>query len=107
MNALKSVLATISIGVATSVAWPALALDGAELYEVKTCVACHGKDARTPLLPMYPKLAGQSPDYAYNQMVDIKNGTRNNGMTAAMKGIMHLVNEEEMRAIADWLATLQ
>jgi cytochrome c len=107
MNALKSVLTSISIAAATSVALPALALDGAELYVTKTCVACHGKDANTPILPVYPKLAGQSPDYAYNQMVDIKSGVRNNGMTAAMRGVMHLVNEEEMRAIADWLATLE
>jgi len=107
MNALKSVLTSISIAAATSAALPALALDGAELYVTKTCVACHGKDANTPILPVYPKLAGQSPDYAYNQMVDIKSGVRNNGMTAAMRGVMHLVDEEEMRAIADWLATLE
>jgi cytochrome c len=107
MNALKSVLTSILIAAATSAALPALALDGAELYVTKTCVACHGKDANTPILPVYPKLAGQSPDYAYNQMVDIKSGVRNNGMTAAMRGVMHLVNEEEMRAIADWLATLE
>ncbi|MFB1489193.1 MULTISPECIES: cytochrome c [unclassified Thiocapsa] len=106
MNALKFVLMSTSIAAATAAALPALALDGAELYVAKTCVACHGKDAQTPLLPVYPKLAGQSPDYAYNQMVDIKNGTRSNGMTAAMRGIMHLVNEDEMRAIADWLSTL-
>ncbi|UHD18301.1 c-type cytochrome [Thiocapsa bogorovii] len=104
MNALKSVL--ISIAAAITASLPVLAMDGAELYVTKTCVACHGKDAKTPLLPIYPKLAGQSPDYAYNQMVDIKSGARSNGMTAAMRGVMHLVNEEEMRAIANWLATL-
>lgn len=82
-------------------------LDGANLYVTKTCVACHGKDANTPLLPIYPKLAGQSADYAYNQMNDIKTGARNNGQTAAMKGVMHLVDEAEMRAIANWLSTLQ
>jgi cytochrome c len=82
-------------------------LDGAKLYVTKTCVACHGKDAKTPLLPIYPKLAGQSADYAYNQMQDIKSGARNNGQTAAMKGVMHLVNDEEIRAIANWLSTLQ
>ncbi|MGE5155019.1 MAG: c-type cytochrome [Bdellovibrio bacteriovorus] len=82
-------------------------LDGAKLYVTKTCVACHGKDAKTPLLPIYPRLAGQSADYAYNQMNDIKSGARSNGQTAAMKGVMHLVNEQEMRAIANWLSTLQ
>lgn len=86
---------------------PAAALDGAELYKKKTCIACHGKGAVAPILPTYPKLAGQNADYAFNQMKDIKSGARNNGQTAAMKGIMHLVKEEEMRAIADWLQTLK
>ena len=79
--------------------------DGADLYKTKTCWSCHGKDAKTPIMPIYPKLAGQNADYLFNQMKDIKSGARNNGQTAAMKGVMGLVNEEEMRAIADWLAT--
>lgn len=82
-------------------------LDGAKLYMTKTCFSCHGKDAQTPILPIYPKIAGQNPEYAYNQMQDIKSGARSNGQTAAMKGVMHLVSDEEMRAIADWLGTLQ
>jgi len=93
----------LAVGFSTS----AFALDGAELYVKKTCVACHGKDAKTPILPTYPKLAGQNPDYAFNQMKDIASGARNNGQTAAMKGVMHLVSDEELRAIADWLGTLQ
>jgi len=88
-------------------AGPAAALDGAELYKTKTCVACHGKDANTPLMPEYPKLAGQNAEYAFNQMKDIKTGARTNGQTAAMKGVMHLVSDEELKAIADWLAGLQ
>lgn len=91
---------------ALALAAPAQALDGAALFKAKTCTACHGKDAKTPLMPMYPKLAGQNADYAFNQMKDIASGARNNGQAAAMKGVMHLVSEEEMRAIADWLTTL-
>ena len=79
----------------------------AELYQQRTCVACHGKDAKTPLLPEYPKLAGQNAAYLQRQMLDIKNGARANGNTAAMKGIMHLVNEQEIEALAQWLATLK
>ena len=82
-----------------------LAADGATLYKGKTCWACHGKDANTPIMPVYPKLAGQNADYAYNQMKDIKSGARSNGQTAAMKGVMGMVNDEEMRIIADWLST--
>lgn len=84
----------------------AVAADGAELFKTKTCWSCHGKDANTPIMPTYPRIAGQNADYAFNQMKDIKSGARNNGQTAAMKGVMGLVSEEEMRAIADWLSTL-
>lgn len=82
-------------------------LDGAKLFVERTCVACHGKDAKTPILPEYPRLAGQSPVYALHQMQDIKSGARANGNTAAMKGVMHLVTDDEMKAIADWLGTLK
>jgi cytochrome c len=85
----------------------ALALDGATLYKTKTCIACHGAEAKAPVLPSYPKLAGQNAAYALQQMKDIKSGARSNGQTAAMKPVMHLVTEEEMAAIADWLATLK
>lgn len=81
--------------------------DGAALFQSKTCWSCHGKDAKTPILPIYPKLSGQSADYAYNQMKDIKSGARANGQSAAMKGVMGLVNDAEIREIADWLATLK
>ena len=40
-------------------------------------------------------------------MKDIQSGARNNGQTVAMKAIMHLVSDEELRAIANWLATLK
>ncbi len=80
---------------------------GAKLFVEKTCVACHGKDAKTPLLPDYPKLAGQNKDYLYRQMLDIKSGARANGNAAAMKGVMPIVNEEELKVIAEWLSTLK
>ncbi len=98
---LSTTVAICSLGLSGTAA----AADGAELFKTKTCWSCHGKDANTPIMPMYPRLAGQSAEYAYNQMKDIKSGTRNNGQTAAMKGVMGLVSDDEMRAIAEWLAT--
>ena len=107
MKTLKALkIVTASVVISLSLGTAAIAADGAELFKTKTCWSCHGKDAKTPLLPIYPKLAGQNADYAFNQMKDIKSGKRANGMSAAMLGVMGMVNEEEMRAIADWLATL-
>ena len=96
------------IATALAISPAAFALDGAKLFQEKTCWSCHGKDAKTPLKNMpYPKLAGQNPAYALQQMKDIKSGARNNGQTAAMKGVMGIVNDDEMKAIADYLGTLK
>jgi cytochrome c len=100
---------TISLAAVLSVAsfsGAVMAADGEALYKTKTCVACHGKDAKTPIMPTYPKIAGQSKEYALQQMKDIKSGARNNGMTAAMKGVMHLVTDEEMAALAEYVSGL-
>ncbi|PWB55870.1 MAG: cytochrome C [Nitrosomonadales bacterium] len=86
---------------------PVFALDGAALFKEKTCTACHGKDAKTPLMPNYPRLAGQNAAYAEQQMKDIKSGARNNGQTAAMKGVMHLVSDEEIKALSEYLSKLK
>lgn len=83
------------------------ALSGEALYREKTCIACHGADARSPILPDYPKLAGQNAPYLLRQAQDIKSGARSNGNTIAMKGVMHLVNDDELKAISDWLASLE
>lgn len=100
----KAILAAAIIGSLCS--GNVVALDGAALYKTKTCTACHGKDAKTPIMAAYPKLAGQNAAYAIQQMKDIKSGARNNGMTAAMKGIMHLVSDEEIQALGEWLESL-
>jgi len=89
-------------GVATDAT---LADQGAKLYNDKTCVACHGKDAQTPIMPIYPKLAGQNPDYVIAQMKDIKSGARHNGLTVVMKGVMQMISDEEIEAIAQWLVS--
>lgn len=99
---LAAVLAGLTFGTGN-----ALALDGAKLYQEKTCWSCHGKDAKKPLMPNYPKLAGQNAAYAEQQMKDIKSGARNNGQTAAMKGVMGLVNDDEIKAIAEYLSKLK
>ena len=93
---------------AALVAAPAIAApDGAALYKDKTCNACHGPTGNKPLMPNYPKVAGQNAAYMEQQMKDIKSGARNNGQTAAMKGVMHLVNDAEIKILADYLSKLK
>lgn len=101
-------LAKILIATALSAACSGLAFaDGAALYAEKTCTACHGKDAKTPLMPDYPKIAGQNAKYIEKQMIDIKSGARANGNSAAMKGVMVLVSADEIKQLADYLSKLK
>lgn len=81
--------------------------DGAKLYADKTCNACHGPAGNKPLMPDYPKIAGQNAKYIEKQMQDIKSGARANGNSAAMKGVMHLVNDEEIKALSEYIAKLK
>ena len=81
--------------------------DGETLFNQRTCFTCHGKDGKTPILPFYPLIAGQNAEYVLQQMKDIKSGARANGNTASMRGVMHLVNEEEMKVLAEYISTLE
>ena len=85
----------------------ALAGDGAKLFAEKTCTACHGKLGNKPLMPDYPKIAGQNVAYIVKQMTDIKSGARANGNSAAMNGVMVLVSEEEIKDIALYVSKLK
>ena len=86
---------------------PAIGADGATLYQEKTCWSCHGKDGKKPILPDYPKIAGQNVKYVERQMLDIKSGARANGNAAAMKGVMELVTESDIKAIAEYVSKLK
>lgn len=98
--------ALLAAGLVVMMSSTAFAADGKALYTAKGCMACHGADAKTPIMPLYPKIAGQSKEYVAQQMKDIKSGARNNGQTAAMKGIMASVSEDEITALAEYLSGL-
>ena len=85
----------------------AIAADGAALYVSKGCTACHGADAKSAIMPTYPNLAGQSAAYMLAQMKDFKSGARNNGQSAVMKGIVATITDEELDALAKYIAGLK
>ena len=80
--------------------------DGAALYTAKGCAACHGADAKSPIMPQYPKIAGQSKEYLTQQMADIKSGSRSNGQSVVMKGIMAGVSDDEIAEMATYISGL-
>lgn len=85
---------------------------GKQLYLTRTCIACHGKDG-AKAIQTYPHLAGLDQAYLYAQMKDIADGKRVSGpdargypRTQAMKDVMGVVTDDELKTIAAWLAQL-
>lgn len=83
----------------------AAAQDGQTLFAQKACITCHGESGKTPIMPLYPKLAGQNKEYLIQQMKDIKSGARTNGQAAVMAPIVANLSDEEIKAIAEYLST--
>ncbi len=92
--------------VAKIVGTPKMAEEGKAAFADNSCNACHGDDAKTPIMPEYPRVAGQSPEYLVKQILDFKSGARSNDAFSAMKDAVTPISEDDARAIAYWLSTL-
>jgi cytochrome c len=79
--------------------------EGADLYEAKICHTCHGEDGTHPVTEDYPVIAGQPVKYLVQQMKDIRDGRRTNGLSEAMRASVSNTTDDELRVIAEWLAS--
>ena len=82
------------------------AADGKKLYNENACATCHGPTGNEPILPTYPKIAGQNREYMIRQMNDIKSGARDNGASAAMRVLVANLGDDDIVAIAEYLSKL-
>jgi len=60
------------------------------------CIACHGPMGNS-IVPIWPKLAGQHPQYIYKQLMDFKAGRRQNAQMSPMAAPL---SEQEVRDMA-------
>jgi cytochrome c553 len=79
---MKNWLITLTVATAF-VCGPAQAAGDAKAGEAKSaaCVACHGPMGNS-VVPMWPKTAGQHPEYIAKQLADFKAGNRKNEQMA-------------------------
>lgn len=69
-----------------------LELEQAKKIVTNLCIACHGIDGNSPL-PVNPNLSGQHAGYITKQLMQFKNGERDN---AVMKGMVANLTEQDM-----------
>jgi len=69
--------------------------------KVATCAACHGSDGNSTN-PEWPTIAGQHPEYIYEQLKMIKDGSRN---IALMVGQLNNKNDKDLKDMAAYFAS--
>ena len=67
------------------------------------CATCHGADGNTPIMPEYPKLAGQPDDYLEKALRDYKSGKRKNPLMAPMAANL---SKEDIKDLAAYFSSL-
>ena len=79
--------------------------DGALLYKQFQCHICHGEGGSQPAEEGYPIVARQNKSYIIRQLIDIRDGVRDNGQTRLMRPLMASMTDAEAAAIAEYLGT--
>ena len=82
---------------------------GQALVEKANCASCHGAGLNAPILPAYPKLAGQYADYVYYALKAYKvgNGNAQFGRNNAVMGSqVQNFTDADLQDIAAYVASL-
>ena len=82
---------------------------GQALVEKANCASCHGAGLNAPILPVYPKLAGQHADYVYYALKAYKVGNSNAQFgrnNAVMGSQVQNFSDADMQDIAAYVASL-
>jgi len=87
---------------------------GREIYKggnlqtgLPACQACHGPRGAGTAGIGYPQLGGQYTDYTLAQLKAFKNGTRTTDDKSIMRNIVAQMSDEDMVAVANYIASLK
>lgn len=87
----------LSLSLLLAFALPAAA-ETAVPAKAAQCAACHGEGGAKPILPEYPVLAGQYPNYLAHTLREYKDGRRKNGIMAAQAALLTDAEIKELSA---------
>ncbi len=80
--------------------------DGVPYQHVDSCASCHGVDA-AGLHQLFPRLAGQHPDYLAAQLRDFRSGRRTTDPESMMRRVARSLSDLQIDAVAAYLGNLR
>ncbi len=79
---------------------------GDAVHGTPACAGCHGPTG-AGIPAQYPRIAGQFPEYVALQLNNFKTGTRANDPNGMMRAIASRMSEDQIRAVAQYVAGLR
>jgi cytochrome c553 len=85
---------------------------GKAVYARVNCASCHGADAKTPVDPSYPKLAGQYANYLAHALRSYQRGQANEAPSAnirqnpIMGAFASQLSDQDIENVTAYLASL-
>jgi cytochrome c553 len=73
------------------------------VQRVQACTICHGKEGRATSDGYFPRIAGKPAGYLFNQLVQFRDGRRQN---ATMTHLVDHLTDDYLREIAGYFAAL-
>ena len=71
---------------------------------MQACISCHGKEGKTINKEYLPRIAGKPAAYLFNQLLNFRDGRRNN---AVMTHLLQPLSDAYLGEIATYFSTLE
>jgi cytochrome c553 len=79
--------------------------DGIPDVGLPSCSGCHYPDGMGT--PRFPRVAGQHAEYTYQQLKDFASGKRENDRGLAMQSVANRMNDQQMKAVSEYIAGMK
>lgn len=79
---------------------------GNDARSISACAGCHSADGKGNAALKFPALAGQHADYVSKTLKDFRSKTRNNDQGALMRNIAADLTDQDIAALAAYIAGL-
>jgi cytochrome c553 len=111
MKHLKLALCGVMVMIGSSLAQAADLKAGKATWEKLNCASCHGADAKSPIMPAYPILAGQHADFLAHALKAYQRGaagapaSANVRKNAVMGAFATQLSKQDVDNVSAWLAS--